>query len=334
MVAFPLCFPEVTVPPPADECHITAVDVTPPGVVYMGLSGRRARVMVGMFHACAGAVMEGIAPADATECPAVCCGKTHFAAFFNSPAGGSVAVERLWASYKDTIQEWVLMPWPSQDLGVVFAGERVLHAVADRAGRCAVGVTDRRLFRLELKTSELSTIAELNGAGRLVVGSRGGVFGPDEGQTLWRYDTRTSEWARRAVKLPAGDWSRPLNWARSPLRGRNYLADAGGRLFAFDEKTGFSDPLGNTPHTAVGPMAVTFDGRVFGFSGEGIAKLFCFDPRKKIVTELGAAVSTIQRRRYGYVFGDAVTGRDGQILFGEDDDLGHIWLYFPRIRNH
>jgi hypothetical protein len=25
-------------------------------------------------------------------------------------------------------------------------------------------------------------------------------------------------------------------------------------------------------------------------------------------------------------------GRDGQIIFGEDDDLGHLWLYFPRIQ--
>ena len=40
----------------------------------------------------------------------------------------------------------------------------------------------------------------------------------------------------------------------------------------------------------------------------------------------------LERRRYGYVFGDAATGRDGQIIFGEDDDLGHLWLYFPSIR--
>jgi hypothetical protein len=43
-------------------------------------------------------------------------------------------------------------------------------------------------------------------------------------------------------------------------------------------------------------------------------------------------VSLFQRRRYGYVFGDAVTGRDGEIIFGEDDDGGHLWLYFPRIQ--
>jgi hypothetical protein len=50
------------------------------------------------------------------------------------------------------------------------------------------------------------------------------------------------------------------------------------------------------------------------------------------VTNLGVAVSVLERRRYGYVFGDAVTGRDGQIILGEDDDLGHVWLYFPTIQ--
>jgi hypothetical protein len=51
-----------------------------------------------------------------------------------------------------------------------------------------------------------------------------------------------------------------------------------------------------------------------------------------MATNLGVAESVLERRRYGYVFGDAVIGRDGQIIFGEDDDLGHLWLYFPRIQ--
>ena len=79
-------------------------------------------------------------------------------------------------------------------------------------------------------------------------------------------------------------------------------------------------------------MAVTHDGRVFGFCGAEMAKMFCYNPGRGQVTNLGVAVSVLERRRYGYVFGDAVTGRDGQIIFGEDDDLGHLWLYFPRIQ--
>ena len=80
-------------------------------------------------------------------------------------------------------------------------------------------------------------------------------------------------------------------------------------------------------------MAVTLDGRVFGFCGGGISRLFCFHPGSCNVTDLGVAVSVIERRRYGYLFGDAVTGRDGQIFFGENDDLGHLWIYFPAIQS-
>ena len=30
---------------------------------------------------------------------------------------------------------------------------------------------------------------------------------------------------------------------------------------------------------------------------------------------------------------DGFSGRDGEIVIGEDDDLGYLWLYFLRIKN-
>ena len=79
-------------------------------------------------------------------------------------------------------------------------------------------------------------------------------------------------------------------------------------------------------------MAATLDGRLFGWCGDEISRLFCFDPARREIRDLGIAVSVIERRRYGYVFGAAAVGRDGQIFFGEDDDLGHLWIYFPKIQ--
>jgi hypothetical protein len=78
-------------------------------------------------------------------------------------------------------------------------------------------------------------------------------------------------------------------------------------------------------------MAVTPDGRLFGFCGEEISNLFCCDTTSGRVTNLGVAASVFEKRRYGYQFGDAVIGRDGEIVFGEDDNDGHLWLYFPKI---
>ena len=79
-------------------------------------------------------------------------------------------------------------------------------------------------------------------------------------------------------------------------------------------------------------MAVIPDGRVYGFCGRGIEHLFVFDPETPAATDLGVAVSVIERRRYGYQFSSAVVNRDGHLFFGENDNLGHVWIYFPTIR--
>ena len=158
------------------------------------------------------------------------------------------------------------------------------------------------------------------------------MFGLDEGDSLWRFDLRKKELVRRAVALPDGNWAdSPMVWGRDVVSGRLYTADGDGNLFSFSEKDGFSEKLGQTRFAEISCMAVTYDGRVFGFCGEGISNMFCYDPDSGEVKDLGAAVSVLERRRYGYVFGDAVVGRDGQIFFGEDDDLGHLWIYFPSV---
>ena len=46
MVAFPLCFPGVTSPVPADESRVTALDVSHDGFVYGGTSGRKSHLFV------------------------------------------------------------------------------------------------------------------------------------------------------------------------------------------------------------------------------------------------------------------------------------------------
>ena len=72
-------------------------------------------------------------------------------------------------------------------------------------------------------------------------------------------------------------------------------------------------------------------GRLFGCCGEGICRFFVYDPAVGEVADIGCAVSVLERRRYGYQFAEAVVGRDGQVYFGEDDALGHLWIYFPSI---
>jgi hypothetical protein len=336
MVAFPTCFPGVTVPIAADEGHITALDVGPDGLIYGGTSGKRTHLFAGMFHGVTGCVFDMGVVEEADRCVAMCCGTSGFVACVNGPDGGRLLGRGLQGLPFDLLQEWGFGRPALQDAGQPVKGEQIVHAVASPDRRKAFGTTEHHLFVVDLAKpkpkAKVKVVANVPGAGRLAVGSKGGVYGMDRDDCLWRYDPKTGKIKHQAVALPKGKWDfSRLDWARDDRTGRLYTADAAGQLFAFDETDGFSTPLGNTRLSPIGPMSVTLDGRVFGVCGEEMARMFCYDPARSEVRDIGVAVSVIERRRYGYVFGDAVTGRDGQVIFGEDDDLGHLWLYFPKI---
>ncbi len=332
MAAFPTCFPGASIPIPADESHITALAVSDDGMIYGGTSGRASHLFVGIFHGVTGVVFDRGTVEGANHCAAIGCGKTRFAACVNGPGGGRVVTGGFESLPFDLIQEWGFSRPEFVDLGRV-NDEPIVHAVMDASKKIMVGATTGHLFTVDIDGGKIKIIGEVPGSGRLALGSKGGVFGRDGSAHLWRYDVASGKIERNAVPLPKGAWgSSPLTWARDPHNALLYTADADGQLFSFDEASGFSGPLARTLLAPVGPMAATNDGRVFGFCGADMAKMFCYNPRTRQATNLGVAISVLERRRYGYVFGDAVTGRDGQIIFGEDDDLGHLWLYFPRIQ--
>jgi hypothetical protein len=330
MVAFPTCFPGMTVPIVPDESRITALDIAPEGTIFGGTSGYRVHLFASEFHGLTGVVFDLGTVEGATECVAACCTGTHVVAFVNGPRGGRAIRIPIFRIEEDLIQEWGFERPAFDDLGECVAGEAVVHAVADPSGTI-VGCTSRHVFRLEVKARRFEVVGEAQAGGHLAVTPSGNVVGKDGGQDLWHFAPASGKFRRNAIALPAGGWDHPLRWARGRQRGPLHTADAAGRFFSFDESRGFHGPLGQAILAPVGPMAATFDGRVFGFCGTEMSRLLCFDPATRQVSNLGGAASVIERRRYGYVFGDAVTGRDGEIVFGENDNGGHLWLYFPRI---
>jgi hypothetical protein len=330
MVAFATCFPGATIPIVADEGLITALDITPAGIVHGGTSGKKVHLFAGAFHGAKGVIFDLGTIDGAEECAAVCCGTSKLIAAVNGPKGGRVFRTSLNGMDSDMIQEWSFNRPTLEDLGEIATGEPILHAVA--IGETVIGATTRHLFTVGIESGAPQIVGEVSGAGRLGVSGKG-VYGLDDTTHLWRYDTADGQIQRRAIALPTGTWGAPLMWSRGARDGSLYTADDAGVLFRFSEKEGFSGPLGKAPLTPVGPMAVTFDGRVFGFCGTEMARMFGYIPAKKEVTDIGVALSVLERRRYGYTFADAITGRDGQIYFGENDNLGHLWIYFPSIQS-
>jgi hypothetical protein len=334
MVAFPTCFPGASIPIPPDESRITALDATPDGIVYGGTSGFRSHIFVGMFHGVTGVVFDLKSVDGATECTAVCCGRKKLLACVNGPKGGGrlLAADLQPLPY-DLIQEWGFERPAFTELGEAVSGEPIVHAITTAEGDMVVGITSGHLFAVDMGSLKLSVAGEVPGTGRIAVGSRGNVVGQDGSGHLWSFNSKARALRRKAFTLPeGGSWGNEgLTWSRPGINGLIYAADGAGRIYSFDEERGFSGPLGQTGLSPAGPMAVTHDGRLFGFCGPELAKMFCYDPATRTVADLGVAVSVLERRRYGYVFGDAVTGRDGEIYFGENDNLGHLWIYFPKI---
>jgi len=332
MLAFPLCFPGATVPIVPDESHITALDATVEGVIYGGTSGRRVHLFVGMFHGVTGMVFDLGTIDHADRCAAVCCGKKEFLACVNGPGGGRVVMRRFERPPYDLIQEWGFERVAFDDLGEVAPGEPIIHAVADLRRERIIGITPRHVFAVDFESRRVQVLDEIPCGGRLAITADGGIVGREGGRRLWSCDPSRGTVRHGAFVLPGGDWDKAtMRWARNSRNGLLYLADEEGQIYAMNGEFGFGEPLGRAPAAPVGPMSVTSDGRLFGFAGDGIAKLFCLDPARKTVSDLGAAVSAFERRRYGYSFGDAVIGRDGELVFGEDDDFGHLWMYFPRV---
>ena len=331
MVAFPTCLPGMTTPIAHDESHITALDINSEGHVYGGTSGRQAHLFGAAFHGLTGIVLDAGAVPGSTRTEAVCCGSSRVIAFVNGPQGGRAVAMPYLHLAEDWIQEWGLEEPVLKDLGECVPGEPVVHAICALSEKTIVGVTTRRLFSVDVESGLITVMGEAPGRGHLALG-RNGIFGQDDGSRLWRFDVASGRIQRAAVHLPDGDWTSPIRWARDHHSSLLFTADAGGRLFSFDENKGFRS-LGRAHLAPVGPMAVVPDGRLFGFCGEEMANLFCCDTASGNVNNLGVAASVLERRRYGYQFGDAVAGPDGEIVFGEDDNSGHLWLYFPKIRD-
>jgi len=330
MVAFPTCLPGMTRPITHDECRITALEIDSDGYIYGGTSGRQAHIFKAAFHDLTGVVLDLGAVPDTTNAVAVCCGKSRALAFVNGTRGGRVIGIPQIDLAQDWIQEWGLSPQPLQDLGECVPKEPVVHAICDPSRSMVIGITTGHLFTVDVESGKVAVIGEVPGRGHLAMCSSG-VFGQDEAAKLWHFDLSSSKIRRAAVDLPAGEWTAALRWTRGGDTAPLVTADAAGHLFSFDENKGFNS-LGKTHLAPVGPMAMTLDGRLFGFCGDEMANLFCCDTASGTVSNLGVAASVFEKRRYGYQFGDAVTGPDGEIIFGEDDNGGHLWLYFPKIK--
>jgi hypothetical protein len=332
MAAFPLCFPGATTAIVHDDSRITTLDLAPDRKIYGGTSGHQAHLFVGMLHGATGCVLDLGILSGASESIAVCCGERHVIAAANGPEGGLLFRRRLESQPPDLLQEWFFERKPLEALGLVASGEPIVHAIADSTRRFMIGITGKQLFSVEFKDPLIKSIASVSGATRLALDAQNCVIGVDGNHQVWSYDPLKDYLQFPGHALPAGKWDlTALRWARDPRDGRLYTADASGQLYSYHPESGFTRHSIKAPLCPVGPMAILPDGRMIGACGDEMANFFVYDPQKRSVENIGVAISILQNRRYGYLFGDVVVTENGHLVFGENDNSGHLWLHFPPI---
>jgi hypothetical protein len=329
-VAFPLCFPRASDAIVHDESRITALDRTDDGVVYGATGGHAVHLFVGLFRGVTGAVVDLGVIEGAASCVAVTCGPSQVLAFVNGPEGGAIVAATLEPTPYDLIQEWGFERRPL--IQVHAAPDRFAHAVALAGRRQAVASTAGGLLLVDLKTGATELGPDVRAVGRMVPAADGSVYGVEAGGTLWRYSPSADAIERRSGELPPGTWQGAHRWAADPVNGTLYLFDDEGGLHAIAADGAVRTHIAQAMATPVMAAAVTFDGRLFGVCGRPLSRYFTYEPGRDEIRDLGVMASTIERRRYGWEMSSAIVGREGEIVFGEEDDGGHLWLYFPRVQ--
>lgn len=336
MLALPLAFPGVTSPIPADESHITAFASDGDHTIYGGTSvahgGEHAHGFATMLHGVTGASVDFGPIPGATNVTAITCLPDAIVFAANGPAGARLVTHAPLPVPFDMIQEWFITLPGYRDLGEPFVGETLVDLVPC-GGDALLLATETRLLHFNLGSCRTKELAACPNAGAILKLDETHFAGICSDGRFWRYDS--CEGTVQMSEPFAGDWqSAKPQWSESACRpgASILLADAAGMLYELDAQL---TPTGRkvcAPFAPVLTLATTPDGRVFGFCGEGIARLFVCESAGTALQcrDLGVAVSTVAARRYGYQFGAALTGRDGFLVFGEADNLGHLWLYFPR----
>ncbi len=364
MVAMSLGFPGMCLPIPADEAYVTALAVDERRVIYGGTGGRRAHLFAAMTHGLTGAVVDICVLEEEARVSSVLVAQDGRVFATTAPGAprpappkpgthpdgeGAIYVHEPVKLPYDLVHEWHFFKSPAEKLCTPLPGEGIACAVpaVDGSGNEAIigiGECSGSLFTCTIESGHTEVHGPVDEKGlfsRVIArGPDGAVYGTGALGRLWRFDPLLDGMQDTGVAIPSVAGRAVRNQADSFAadRHRRILYGGGtadGVLFAYDVDGRSVRCLGKpTCYRGIKGLAVTNDGRLFGISGRqgDIGHLFCYDPDEHELRDLGMIASVIQERVYGYEFACSVTGRDGQVYFGERDRGGHLWMYWPAVR--
>lgn len=223
-------------------------------------------------------------------------------------------------------------------------GEGIASLVIDNTRNLLYGLSNKKgIFFiydiLEKKTRVITQVDSLNEfSPSLIIDKEENVYGVGVMGKLFKYNPEEDTLKKLNVSIPSLKgrelYNRVDSWKLDDCTGAIYGGTIDGILFRFEPDKEKIISLGKPiDQCRIRAITIGNDGRVFGIAGEpgGCAHLFSYDPEIHELRDLGVPLATVETPWYGYEFKSAVTGKDGEIYFGESDRISHLFIYHPRI---
>jgi hypothetical protein len=249
---------------------------------------------------------------------------------FNSDQGSEILrFKRLIRPYSG-IQEWGFRKpefeilWSADD-------DKVLSSVFLKEAGQLLFLTGKKLVKLEfdqegnVETSQTETTNLL----RLFNNKSEEVFAMDADGKIYQLDTTDLTLSNLNLSVPDFDGVSAV----LPVGGKDViLGDGQGRAFRFNSDNKSLNFVFQTPVSLIKSFAGLLDKIVYIFYGDGIGRYGRFNLETGEFADLGCVVSVLETKRYAYTFACSVSGKDGEIYWGENDRNGHLWVYYPSFK--
>ncbi len=347
---------------PDGESAITALVMGPNGQLYGGTSGEKAHLFVYNPSAAAGGALArpldlGILGEEERICRSLVALEDALYAGTMSDRlegyrGGHLYRHRFSAETPRPVDPHGVPMFPFdpeaglqvEDLGVPVDGEGIYALAGDGEGDFLYGLTypGAQFFVYSLRDGSARVIGQVsqrNLSRTLIRAGNGHVYGSGDHGRLFRYMPEFDRIEFTDLRLPAVRGREYLNGLDSAIEAPDGTIYGGtiadGYLFRFDPHQERIVNLGKPiRQSRIRALAVTPDGRVYGFAGEqdNVGRLFVYMPAGGEMRELGIPrVGGVPKFWAGYEFESMATGPNGEIFMGESDRVSHLFIYYPPL---
>ncbi|MCL5986032.1 MAG: hypothetical protein M1371_05620 [Actinobacteria bacterium] len=262
--------------------------------------------------------------------------------------GGTLDEEGILFSYvpdNDFVNEFGYNKGNIETLETPVEKEGIVGLTVDLSRDCLYGLSNRSgtLFRYDITLRKIEKIGEIDSSNKfsfaITIDNDGKVYFAGNMNALLYFDPMKESIIKTGINIPTAkgveEYSYIDSLAFDATRQMLYAGTREGFLSSINIRNFSSYPLGKpTTQLRTKVLSIGNDGRVYGISGDvgGMGHLFCYDPDKGTLRDLGILYAMVERQWHGYEFESVTTGKYGEIYLGESDRISNLFIYFPAIK--